>query len=354
MPEITPNEPNHVNSMGVDVDALAQSFAESWVEDRAGEVGDGEPTAEVEQEVVAPEAEGSGTESEQPEIEQAETGEVADEVETPAPVAITSLSVPLQDGSTADVTVDQVQGMLALAGWANSLSPDQREAFTAIERGQAIAIDRTEYQQFQAWQQLRNKQQPQPQLDDYLDDLDPTVAAQIKAERDELAQLRARVNQPSADDYRNANSELEQRLARYSEQRGITDEATLQRVSNTAIQSGIIQFLIQQGTKVGPTGQVLYQPDLRDVAQQALDYALTRDPELHSEVLTRQHAPTPAVDPSPATTAKVQRKKANAASVASAPSTAVPSPSGQPTHDILQTIPAMAETIARRLNGDGS
>lgn len=341
----------------IDLDAMARVLEGGVPEPDQEPVGDdslgvdepqGDPVAVP---PIASEAESSGT-GEEPQGADPQADEDA------APVAAT-LAVPLQDGTTHNLDVQSAQALLALGSWAQQLPPETREQFAAVESGQAVAIPRAEFEQFQAWKQTRRQSEPKDTYAELEDaDIDPAIIARLRAQDQELANLRAAQQQPYV---QQSQQLLDNRVAQYeagvkswADQRGITDQNTIEHLAAIALQSGVIPQFVERNRVYNPAnGQLLQDADLSTVASQAMNFALAMNPELHSEVLTHQATAMPANQPSPATSQQIEQKKARAASLSTAPSTAVPSPSGQSTpRDLLTSIPAMAEMLTRRMNGD--
>ena len=345
------------------IDEVAAAFAERFARAQDAdnpfpEIVDDTPTPGVNAD--APTDVDAGTTATPPSADAA-SGQGEDAAHGTAPVAPTgSLSVPLPDGTTYELTPEDAQGYIALGAWAQNLPPETRQAFAAIEGGQAVAITRADYEQFEAWRSTRGTAAAgsTPAADTWaqLEDagIDPVVIAQLRAQEQKIAQLQ----QPQPQDYTAAQQQLNQRQAAYeageqnwASTRGITDETTLARLRETAIRHNVIPKFIEDGRQYSPTGVLLRDADLATVAAQAMNYALATDPELHSEVLTRATAGAEPKSPS-ASDKRVNEKKARAGSLAAAPSTAVPSPSGPTTNNVQAMTEAMAGFISQRMNGD--
>lgn len=265
-----------------------------------------------------------------------------------------------------DVTFsdDQVRQALAISAWATGLPDQTRTAFAAIEQGQAVAIPRADFDQFQAWREQQQRSQRDADLSNL--DVDPEVAKVITNLRDEITQLRGQTSpvssQNPAQDYSVLNANLSGTAQRfdaavnaYAMQNGL-DQAQMEALTQAALNAQAFRFFGEQLAVTNPvTGAVIQPGDPALIVQRSLDSALVSNPALHTVVLARRQAPaagtsaspSPAADPS----AALNLKKARASSVASAPSAAVtPSPrtTAQMTPD--QVIAAMEADIARQLN----
>lgn len=285
-----------------------------------------------------------------------------DATAAPATPSAEHLSVPLPDGTTYDLTPEDAQGYIALGAWAQNLPPETRQAFAAIEGGQAVAITRADYEQFEAWRSTRahspGTQAAAPTQDTWahLEDagVDPVIIAQLRAQEQTITRLQ----QPAPADHTAANARLQQDMhsyetgeANWASTRGITDETTLKSLRDVAIRHKVIPKFIEDGRLYSPTGVLLRDADLEVVAAQAMNYALATNAELHSEVLTRQTQSAAPTSPS-VSDQRVAAKKARAGSLAAAPSTAVPSPSGPTTNNVQAMTEAMAGFISQRMSGD--
>jgi parvulin-like peptidyl-prolyl isomerase len=242
----------------------------------------------------------------------------------PPPPAPSVLTIPTPDGGTFDLDVQTAESLLALGAWSQNLAPDVREAFAAIEQGQAVAISRQDYERFAAWSQTQAAEQ--------YDDLDPQVAQRLAALEQENARLRSQpiVNQHVARTDQ-AIATFDDTAAQYAAQRGLTPDE-MSQVFSDAINAGVITSIAESLRTYSPTGDILRDADYAEVARRAFDFALIQDPDLHTRVLHRAAdrnpiatgEPTaPAVDPTAI-------KKARAGSLASAPSAAVSHPPVDP------------------------
>lgn len=242
----------------------------------------------------------------------------------------------------------EVQQGLHLKAWADSLDPNLRDAFAAIEDGTAVPIPRAEFDRYWAWQQQQERGQRDADLTNIASD-DPEIARMIQAQRDEIDQLRQMIGQQQQPaPYDNVNQNLDgfsQRfdagVLAYMEQNKITEQEARQLV-NQAVQSGIIGHLTQQYSQWNPaTGKLMAAADPAIVAREALNWAIFRNPQFHQTVVSRRQQPAPAltgqpgqaVAPAPSNVTPITAKKARAASLATAPSAAV-TPTPRPVTDL--------------------
>jgi hypothetical protein len=258
-----------------------------------------------------------------------------------------------QDGDNQhQFTDDQVQRALLLNAWAERLPEQTRVAFAAIEEGQAVAVSRADFDQFKSWREQQTRAQRDADLANL--DVDPDVAKLVTSLRDEVAQLRGQASPVSRQDdpvVANVNANLDATAQRmdagaraYAAERQLT-EAELQSLFAAAVSAEIIPKLAEANAVTNPlTGAVIQPADPAVVIEQALDFALVRNPVLHTAVAQRRAtAPT---TPTPADAA-LTAKKARAASVASAPSTAVtPSPRTSKDLSPQERVDAMAADLA--------
>lgn len=261
-----------------------------------------------------------------------------------------SLEVSLPDGSTHTIDADAASRLLTLQGWAQSLTDEQRHQMHAVETGQAVAIPRADYERYVAFVEQQSRQ---PAVDPYAqlvdEGVDPATIERLRqdqAARDaELERLRATVNQPSPAMQAQADQSVQQRVAAYQEgvkawatERGITDNTIIERLNQTAIDAGVIPSFVERGRVTSPTGQILADADMGEVARQAMAFALTLDPDLHSRVLAGSTPTTGSDD-------KVAAKRSRAASLSAAPSTAVPQPTAGGAATPASPIPGLAPNM---------
>jgi hypothetical protein len=272
----------------------------------------------------------------------APTGAVADGAPPAGDGAVSTFAVSLQDGTTVELTEAQVRSMAELSGWANSLPVEMREQFAAIEANQAVAVSRADYERLMALQQAGTT----PGGTDY-DDLDPDVAARVRELEAENARFRAEANQPDPQTLatqqvelvRRAN-EMHSRVLEWAGERNLT-EADAQVLLDSAVRANVIPNIVESHRTYNPvTGALMADADIRTVADQAMSFALTMNPNLYERAMTPTPTPSRAAD-------AVSVKKRNSASLAAAPSASVPQPPSDPrSMTPQQRQEAMAAAIA--------
>lgn len=310
----------------------------------------------------------------QPEIEAAGAA-LSGEIDTDTSAAET-IAVPLTpaagytwtyegpDGTSSDATFTdaEVQQALSLAAWAENLPAEARTQIAAIEQGSAVAVSRAELDEFQAW---RNQRDTATAAADDLSrlglDADDPAAREILRLRAEVAANTAAAPAtlpPAQQATLNANLDetarrFEAGVASYAVARGLT-QLEAESLLQSAVEANVIPAFIQQNTAVNPvTGTPLSAPNIEAAATQALDFALVRNPALHSRVLANQPANgagAPASVPATGTSARppadVTSKRAKAASLASAPSAAAaPVPRDLAKRTPQETVADMARDI---------
>lgn len=264
------------------------------------------------------------------------------------------LSVPVPGtDQTYDLDVNTATDLLALAAWSNSLTEDTRTAFAAIEQGVAVAITKADFDAFQAWRQ-RNT------TDDSYDDLDPQTADRIAALERENAALRS---QPATNEIHqrtnDAASAFDDTAISFARDHGLSD-AEMANIYESAIRANVIPNIAESMRQYSPSGSLLRDADYSEVAKRAFNFALVNDPALHTRAI--QHAATPVAttppsndpiaglppteDPDPTI-----RKKANAGSLAAAPSSSFTNstpPAAMSRNDLTA---AMAEELRSAMAG---
>lgn len=275
-----------------------------------------------------------------------------------------TFTVPLSDGSTAQLTAEQIRHMAEIAGWAQALPDETRQQFAAIEQRRAVAVDQAEYERFRGWQQSQQTQRgtstPADPWADFADELNADQRAELNRLQQDSAELERMRMQPSQQQIVDAVVEGQRREMRFmsaqnqwADDNGLSGEEADQLL-HTAIQSGAIGQFVQRHTRYSPTGQEL-SVDIEAAARQALDFTLFQNPDLHTRVLTaRQQAAAGTGTPpqSTPTTDPVAAKKARAASVASAPSASVPQPPSDPRQMTDQQRTAAIADFIRQSTAD--
>lgn len=309
------------------------------------------------------------------------------------PAASTTGGYTWSEGDrTETFTDDQVRQALYISAWAHSLPEETSAAFAAIEQGAAVAVSRDDYASYLAWRQSQERRARDTDLDNL--DVDPEVAELIGNLRDEVAALKGQPNvapatapgQPLSSltnsdlaqiqqtggltqEQRNANidanldatlDQVDAAATRYAEATGLNEQEIAALIEDAASVNAF-QMFMAQGAQVNPaTGQVIRPPDIEAVTNQALNFALARNPSLYRQV--QQHMTTtpdpanttpqvdmPQEDLSAADNSAVERKKARAASVSNAPSAAnTPVPRASMSQGDM--IAAMARDLAAAMD----
>lgn len=265
------------------------------------------------------------------------------------------------NGIAYEVDEDTARRWGGLAAWAQQLPPETLEQFGAIEQGQARAVPRADYEQFEAWR--RNQQAQQGGRWDDLPDEDRAYIAELERQNAQLGQS-VRQAPAYADNQARmqaAASAFDQTLATYATERNLTpDEASA--VFDAAIRSGVIEPLANQRRTYAPTGELIVDCDYAEVARAAFDYALIQNPELHARTISAQGAPAtalttatgdpiPGLPPTEAPDPTIA-KKAAAGSLAAAPSAAPNNPPFNPAQASPQELhAAMTEEIRQAMSG---
>lgn len=252
----------------------------------------------------------------------------------PAPVDGYVYTYTNDQGAEASIkfTNEQVERALSVAAWADALPEQTRVAMGAIEEGQAVAVPRADYDRYQAWL----NQQQRTTRDADLANYDEDSAREIQRLRDELDSRQRPVQHPPAavpaniDANLTATAQQYDAAARAFQTQHQLSQPELESLLDAVADAQIIAGLQQAHTQFNPvTGQVI-RVDAEGAMTKALNAALTWNPQLHNAVITRQQAANSANNPSTPTTPAVPQpdpvttKKAHAASLASAPSAAVP------------------------------
>lgn len=297
----------------------------------------------------------------------------ADEVsgELPPPTADEVASGYTWNDSTADgapisqrFSDAEVQQGLQLRAWAQSLTDETRNVFGLIEQGQAVAIPRADYDRYLAFQQQQTRSTRDRDLENY----DEDAAAEIARLRDLVSNTTAAPTAPAPIDpnvdanLTAAANQFDAAAIAWGQARGLTEDE-FRGVYQSALDANIINGLSESLAQRNPvTGQLIRPADISQVAQRALDAALTWNPALSTAAATRAQStgsptssptvtpPAPSTTPTAADNA-VRARRARAGSVASAPSAAAPPPrpkqlSGQ---DLTN---AMAEELSKVMAAD--
>lgn len=329
--------------------AAQLNTAQEWFQ-RGNDTGDGDGGGAT--------STGEGESAEQPAGDAPAGNGVDTAVPDPAVSTTTPQDTPPAPAApAADLpSADELERLRALASWAGSLDPRVADQFGLIESGRAIAVPTDEFAAYRAWvasQRPAATQSPaSAQID--LDELDPQTRAHIEqlqareaAHAQELEQLRqqqvaARIPEQQAQ-FEQQTQRIDETMQAYASRTGFTEEQ-IGALMETAVQAGAFGFFAEQGVTRSPSGMVIATPDIALVTEQALDFARLRrpdiapDPALVQVPTSQSTTPVPAsgtptaaaTPPVPAAPDTVARKRANAASLAAAPSAATQPPMTDP------------------------
>ncbi len=287
------------------------------------------------------------------------------------PVAPTEVvyDITLPSGDTWQMNNEQANYLIQLHNWIDGKSPELKQQWQSIEAGTHVAIpaeDRTAYEAWLASGKPAAQAAPltRPDIDpqftdqaviDYIAKLEaaakpttdtpPTPATPQLTEADVMARATAQANQRIQ-----VQQALDQATAAVREKYGLTPEQ-VNHLSRVTPAMNIIPAIAEQHRTYSPLGELMSDAPMDRVFSEAFEVAMTRDPQLkavYEEHIVNQHLAS-----NNATLQAVGAKKANAASLASAPSAAVPSANidprkmtAQQRHDAM--VAELAEEMAQR------
>lgn len=265
------------------------------------------------------------------------------------PAAAPSITLDLNG---EPVTIDEAHArqLVALQGWAQSLPDETRTQFAAIERGDSVAVPRSEFEAFQRWREQSGTGGGRPaQIDP--DDLDPDAAAYVRQLEAETEQLRraqqAVAAQQVGSEQQRALAAIDEVSGRFAEQYGLTQqELELVHEQTAALQ--IVPRLLAANSVYSPSGQLIAEPDYDAVFTQAFQAGLTAHPQLREKLVQSEVARQLAAER--AANDMVDGKRARAASLASVPSAALTRDPQAPRMSTQDMSAAIAAEL-RKLNG---
>lgn len=319
---------------------------------------DDPPTYEDAQDSPGPDDTDDGTDSRTGGADADGGGEGA----APSPATAT-FRVPI-NGQEYDLTVAQIEGMVALANWAQSLDPQVAQQMSAIEAGAAVTISRDEYLRYQQMQAQPQTATPaEPDLS-YLDADAQQYINSLKQQAAEAAAERSRGvgAQPPQVDPRavaweqqqmqqmqdRAANDYMQATVQWQQQHGFSDDEVGQLVQS-ALSLNAFGLLAEQERVYAPDGTLVRDANMYSVTERALNYALSNRPDL----FTKATQPSASSSSQSDIDRAVSQKKANAASLAAAPSAAIPTPTSDPrSMPQQQLVNEMANAI-RNMEGIG-
>lgn len=263
-----------------------------------------------------------------------------------------SFVATLNDGQEVTLTLEQLQGLVELGGWAQALPNEQRAQIAQVTEGRGQVVDTGELERFRAWQQT-NRPAAQPDTS-FLEDLDPEARAYVQRLQTDAARAQELESRPtpaqSADAiYELQRGEMEFRSGanQWMESRGLDAESGGQ-LFERMLHTGAIQAFMPKFTRRHAITGEQVGVDYQGLARAALDFTLVQDPELHSKVLTSAAAPPRQTTP-PALAQKISR----ASSLATAPSASVSQPPTDPARMTPQEQNAGMAAMFRELTGAG-
>jgi hypothetical protein len=253
--------------------------------------------------------------------------------------------VTLESGDQFAMTNQQANYLIQLHSWIDSKPQEVKDQWRGIENGTHQAIPKEDAAAYQAWVQAGRPTATQPALErppfdasfvnqdflDYVGKLEaqakangvphstvpqPAPQAPQMTEADMQARATAQANRTVQ-----VQQALDQSTAAIRDKYSLTPEqvAHLNRVTPAL---GIIPGIAEQHRTYSPLGDLISDAPMGTVFTQAFEVAMTTDPTLRA--IYEDHIIQTHTAANADTLAKVGTKKANAASLASAPSAAVP------------------------------
>jgi len=278
----------------------------------------------------------------------------------PPPAPPSSYDVQLPDGSSYALSNDDMQQLLGLNQWAAGLTPQQREAMTAVEEGRSIPIPLDEYTRYQEWQKGQTTQSTQGQT--YTVDPnafeDPHAAQAIAALNQEITRLRSSITDLSSrpDPTTAATHVLNQHEA--ARQKVERDAQIINQVATTYAQEHslsdedirALQQTIRDEQIFG--AQMARHKDITAATRASFDKAMRLNDTIYQRSVDAQVQAK--LDAERTDLAVTDAKKARAASLASVPSAAVTLPPRDPNAESTpQQIEAEIAKFVREL-GEGA
>lgn len=254
-----------------------------------------------------------------------------------------TFNVKTPTGDIVPIDNDQANYLIQLHNWVSSLPDETRQQWRAIEIGEATAVPVSDYEAFKAWK--ASQQTPAtPPVPNRPAGYDPSLvdgdtaeyiarleaAARTAAAAPPVAPATTTPTPSQADiDFRiqaeatrrlNFNTALEAAVQETMTAYGLTDEQVA-HLRNVTPGLNIIPAIAEKRKRYTPTGVPL-EPDHKAVLREAFDVAMSMDPTLRTirdNMILQQHLASQQTVAS-----NVATKKANAGSLATAPSAAVP------------------------------
>lgn len=201
-----------------------------------------------------------------------------------------------------DLTPQQVDQAVRLAAWVDSIPVEQRNQIAQVEAGAAVAIPRAEFDQYVAWKNTSAKTARDADIQNLLqqEEITPQVAALVAQQRDQLEQVQAaqqqQPQQPQFDPQALAQQQANQQqfqssMSTYASTHGLAPQE-LQALVDDAVNAGMVEYVANANATYNPlNGQMLNPPHIPAVVEQSLNWALQRNPGLHSKVIAHHQAP---------------------------------------------------------------
>jgi hypothetical protein len=282
-------------------------------------------------------------------------GELAPPEPGTPPTTPETFNVVLPTGDTFNMNNEQANYLLQLHNWVQSVDPTVKDQWAQIEQGQATAVPLSDYEQYKAWKAAGAPASPvtpptAPAVPERPYSYDPALVDAPTAEYIARLEAAARTatppataQQPTIDtpqvqqaisqsdiDFRvqaeanrrvQTNAALDSATQAIVTQYGLTPEQAVHLQTVTPALN-IIPAIVERKRVYSPTGTVVSDAPLGEVFKEAFETAMAMDPTLR--VVKDNHNLQAYLAANNAQLSAVNTKKANAGSLATAPSAAVP------------------------------
>lgn len=261
------------------------------------------------------------------------------EQEPPTP---TSLKVILPSGDPFEMTNDQANYLIQLHNWIESKPAEVRKAWKALEDGTHAALPKSDVAAYEAWVAAGRPTATQPALErpafdpQFVDqnflDYVAKLEAKVKTDNPPHSTVPQQAPQPSPVDVQTQATALANRQVRVQQALDQTTAAIRDKynlspeqvahLSRITPELGIIPGIAERHRTYSPLGDLLSDAPMDVVFTEAFETAMATDPTLRAvrdEMIVQHHLAANSE-----TMKNVASKKANASSLATAPSAAVP------------------------------
>lgn len=282
------------------------------------------------------------------------------------------LNVVLPSGDTFPMSNEQANYLIQLHNWIDSKSPELKATWKGIEDGTHQAIPAEDAVAYQAWVAAGRPTATQPAVPErpqfdtqFVDQKFLDYVDKLEAKVKETGTPHSTVPQPPAQPQIDVQAQatilanrqvqvqqaLDQSTAAIREKYGLTPEqvAHLNRITPAL---GIIPGIAEKHRTYSPLGDLISDAPMEAVFTEAFEVAMTADPTLRAvrdEMIVQRHLATNSD-----TMKNVASKKANAASLATAPSAAVPGKNLDPRKMTpQQRHDAMVAELAEAMSDNG-